>query len=1116
MPVETDIAMKPQARLRTPGFLSGGGEAGRLLRARNWSESVLGPPEQWPEAVKATVALCLASPAPMTLWLGRDVDNLVHIYNDASRPLIGSRHPISQGLELAKLLPITWRTLRPILAAVLQGEAVRCENDVIPVERDGLRQTAWFTHAHGPIRDDDGRVLGVLSVVSETTGEILRTRRLALEAALGDELRGLSDPDQVLQTAVRILGTQMEVTRCGSGEVEHDAETFLMTRDWTAAGASASRRRNLAEANPELLELCRRGVLVRLKSATADWMRGELADAGPEAPTNAVVAPLAREGELLGALYVETPEPIAWLEDNEAAIRLVAERVWAALQRVNAERRLRESEARLALATRASGLGIWDERSDDQAVILSPRAREILGLDPHERVTPGDLQSRLLPGDDGEPYSEDRSEGGREYRLRRPDGEIRWVRTHAQSVYELRDGQRVRVRSVGTLEDITDRKTAEAERRRIERNLRESESRLRVAQNAGQIGTFELLPESKRILVSESMCRLWGVPVQPEYDTAELLGRILPGDRPPVEADVNLPVSLDYREYRIIRPDTGEERWMARRGEVITEADGHNRYVGVSYDVTDRKRAEVALQKLNETLEAQVAARTAERDRMWRLSEELMVVADLHGRVTAVNPAWEAVLGWSRRELEQHQMLDLLHPDDRAAAQEAIQRLAGGAHSQRLESRLRRRDGAWRHLVWTAVAEAGFLHALGRDVTEERAAADALRRAEDALRQAQKMEAVGQLTGGIAHDFNNMLAVVIGSLDLAERRLARGDSPASHLANVREGAMRAAALTQRLLAFSRRQPLSPKVLNLNNLVGEMSELLRRTLGETVTLETVLAGGLWPANVDPNQMESALVNLAVNARDAMPEGGRLTVETANLRVVAGQVAAFPDLEPGEYVTISVIDRGAGIPTEIMERVFDPFFTTKPVGKGTGLGLSMVYGFVRQSGGRVAIESEVGVGTRVTICLPREAGPMDADVAPPGPELARGQGEVVLVVEDEDQVRRISVDALSELGYQVHAAANGEEALRLAAHLPSLDLLFTDLVMPGIGGRELAQTMLARKPGTRVLLTTGYAGEAAAEAHPRDSFELLPKPFSIEELAAKVRAALAAALHQPSDS
>jgi len=284
----------------------------------------------------------------------------------------------------------------------------------------------------------------------------------------------------------------------------------------------------------------------------------------------------------------------------------------------------------------------------------------------------------------------------------------------------------------------------------------------------------------------------------------------------------------------------------------------------------------------------------------------------------------------------------------------------------------------------------------------------------------------------------------------------------------------------------------------------------------VTLETVLAGGLWPANVDPNQMESALVNLAVNARDAMPEGGRLTVETANLRVVAGQVAAFPDLEPGEYVTISVVAVGADKQTEIMERVFDPFFTTKPVCKGTGLGLSMVYGFVRQSGGRVAIESEVGVGTRVTICLPREAGPMDADVAPPGPELARGQGEVVLVVEDEDQVRRISVDALSELGYQVHAAANGEEALRLAAHLPSLDLLFTDLVMPGIGGRELAQTMLARKPGTRVLLTTGYAGEAAAEAHPRDSFELLPKPFSIEELAAKVRAALAAALHQPSDS
>ena len=383
----------------------------------------------------------------------------------------------------------------------------------------------------------------------------------------------------------------------------------------------------------------------------------------------------------------------------------------------------------------------------------------------------------------------------------------------------------------------------------------------------------------------------------------------------------------------------------------------------------------------------------------------------------------------------------------------------------------------------------------------------ALEAAHDQVRQMQKMEAIGQLTGGIAHDFNNMLSVVIGSLDLAVRRLDRGrDDIRPLIANATEGANRAAQLTARLLAFSRQQTLIPTVIDANALVAAMSELLRRTIGEHVRLETVLAGGLWRSKVDASQVENAVLNLAVNARDAMESGGRLTIETANVALDDAYAALHADINSGQYVMIAVTDTGSGMPPEVVARAFDPFFTTKPVGKGTGLGLSQVFGFVKQSQGHVNVYSEPGRGTTIKLYLPRYFGEDETAAAAATVEtMPRARsGETVLVVEDEAQVREMTVTALRDLGYVVRHAPNGAEALRLLSESLPVTLLFTDIVMPGMTGRELADHALAARPGLRVLYTTGYTRNAVVHdgtLDPRTAF--LAKPFNMADLANKVR-------------
>jgi signal transduction histidine kinase/CheY-like chemotaxis protein len=398
-----------------------------------------------------------------------------------------------------------------------------------------------------------------------------------------------------------------------------------------------------------------------------------------------------------------------------------------------------------------------------------------------------------------------------------------------------------------------------------------------------------------------------------------------------------------------------------------------------------------------------------------------------------------------------------------------------------------------------------------------------LDQAETRLRQTQKMDAVGQLTGGLAHDFNNLLTIIIGSFNNLQRRVANlGEEAQTKLAPLIEGGIRAAhnaaTLTHRLLAFSRQQALEPRRLVLNRLIADMSDLLHRTVGENVKIETVLAAGLWPTFADPNQVENALLNLVLNARDAMSDGGKITIETANTYLDDAYVMQFGDVRAGQYVLLSVTDTGTGIPSDVLEKVFDPFFTTKPAGIGSGLGLSMVHGFAKQSDGHVRIYSEVGQGTTVKLYLPRLVAPEPLTL--PTPEAQRqlsvltGSGERVLVVEDNEGVREYASAALRESGYQVVAVNDGEEALRLIEDGNQFDVLFTDVVLPGINGRILAAKATEKLPTLAVLYTTGYTKNAITHQGRLDTnVNLLSKPFTHQDLARKIRGVLTQKGTQP---
>jgi PAS domain S-box-containing protein len=736
-------------------------------------------------------------------------------------------------------------------------------------------------------------------------------------------------------------------------------------------------------------------------------------------------------------------------------------------KQVQGQAQLAFNEESLRLATSAAGVGIWDLDLASEHLTWCDRTKAMFGISPMTPCSMADFYAGLHP-DDLQATSEAfasaldpkrRASYDVEYRtIGKEDGIVRWVAAKGKGLF---DGERC-IRAIGTAIDITARKAAEQALRQTENELRAETRALQILNRAGALVAANLDLAEVVQIITDAGVELTGAGFGAFfYNVLNEAGEsytLYTLSGVPREAFAKFPMP---RNTAIFAPTFNGEGTV-RSDDILKDPRyGHN---------VPHKGMPDGHLPVRSYLAVPVRSRSGE------------------------------VLGG----------LFFGHPEAgafNARAEELMTGLAGQAS--------------------VAIDNARLFQASQREITQRKSAEEMLRQlnatledriaeemaqrgtAEEALRQAQKMEAVGQLTGGVAHDFNNLLTIIIGGLDTIRRSKPGDEIRVRRAAEMSlQGAQRAAGLTARLLAFSRRQPLTPQPSDLNLIIRNMTDLFHRTLGETIELEGVLAPRLWTVDVDPNQVESAILNLGINSRDAMPLGGRLTIETANVVLDEQYAATDAEVIPGQYVMASVSDTGSGMDKETLARVFEPFFTTKEVGKGTGLGLSMVYGFVKQSGGHVTIYSELGAGTSVKLYFPRYHGEAALGTEIQERLAPRGRSEeVILVVEDNADVRAYSVSVLSELGYSVLEAEEPEAALNLLQGSRRIDLLFTDVVLPGKSGRELADLAKELRPGLRVLFTTGYSRNAIVHHGRLDAgVQLISKPFTFEGLAARVRAVL----------
>jgi PAS domain S-box-containing protein len=814
--------------------------------------------------------------------------------------------------------------------------------------------------------------------------------------------------------------------------------------------------------------------------------------------------PTTRNGKLEQIYWTYSYSPID--NDNEIGGVLVICRDVTEDYLASVALRERESElARVQQIGQIGGLevdlrdGFHNRRSPEYLIVhgLPPEAVNETHEDWVRRIHPEDREATHKQFRDA--VAGDVRDYTARYRIVRPnDGQVRWI--SVKSVIE-RDATGKAIRLVGAHTDVTDQVAAEKALRQSEEEFRTLAEALPhhvwTARPDGQLNWFNpRVYAYAGASVGELNGQEWGKIVHPE----DVPGAVAAWTHAIETGDAY------ETEFRLRRAD-GAFRWFLTRAVPARDENGNIvRWIGTNTDVHDQKMIAAELAALNTTLADRVREKTRERDRIWNVSQDLLLVAGIDGTWRTINPAWTATLGWSEQELLHKTSHWLEHPDDRERADAEIGRLAHGIPTIRFENRFRHRDGSYRWLSWTAVPDDDLIYAVARDVTAEKAALERLKSTEDALRQSQKMEAVGQLTGGIAHDFNNLLTGIIGSLELMKIRLAKGriDNVERYISAAMTSANRAAALTHRLLAFARRQPLSPRSVNADQLVASLEDLLRRTIGETIDLKIETSTNLWSTLCDPNQLESALLNLAINARDAMPEGGRLTIKTSNARL-DGVLLANPALSPGDYICIDVADTGIGMTAEVVARAFDPFFTTKPIGQGTGLGLSMIYGFARQSNGHVIIDSTLKAGTSVRIYLPRHDGdnaelPASSDQS----GIHRASGETVLVVEDEPVVRSVITELLRDEGYRIMEATDGPSGLQILNMEIRIDLLVTDIGLPGMNGREFADYAREVRPDLKILFVTGYAQNAAlAGGFLKPGMELITKPFDVDKFSQRVR-------------
>lgn len=743
----------------------------------------------------------------------------------------------------------------------------------------------------------------------------------------------------------------------------------------------------------------------------------------------------------------------------------------------------RETDSEFRLIADSAPVPIWVTRLDRKRSFVNKAYVDFLGVSYAEAV---DFDWRaILHPDDVERITAESVAGeaslktfSLEARYRRWDREWRWIHSVSQPRWDA-NGRHVGF--IGVAHDITEAKSAEQE-------LREREALLSAFVNQATAGFGQVDLDGRFTLVNDRFCEIAG------RSREQLLGMTmqeithpddLPGNVAMFAAAVRDGTPYTH-EKRYVRPD-GSIIWVNNSVAVIRRADG-NPYgvLAITLDVTERhmaqeaaRRSEARLAALNRDLEREVAARTAERDRMWRLSRDLQLVIGRRHDIQAANPAL-GVLGYNGAEVLGRRFETFVHPDDLPAARSAI---AGArrAPSGEFSFRIRSAQGAWRHYSWTLAAGEGEAYAIGRDVTAEVERRRELEHAQEALRQSQKVEALGQLTGGVAHDFNNLLTPIIGSLDLVRRDAGWNDRTQRLISGAIDAADRARTLVERLLAFARRQPLQPGPVNLGELAAGMAELIARTSGPHIRLVVNVPEALPPVHADANQLEMAILNLCVNSRDAMPQGGVLTI------------AAHDDEEWPGFVTLAVSDTGEGMDEETQRRAIEPFFSTKGVGRGTGLGLSMVHGLALQLGGTMKIASVPGQGTTIRLILPH-ADRRQPEGANTASSPSKSPGGVVLLVDDDDSVRTAAAEMLAHLGFEVVETRSAEEAITLLEPLQP-DFLVTDHLMPGMTGTELARIAVGRQPSLKALIISGYA---ELEGIPAD-LRRLSKPFRLSELA-----------------
>ena len=1057
------------------------------------ADSPLGPCSDWPAGLRHAIDMMLPADVQIVVFWGPE---FITFYNDAYARAIGDKHPTALGRRAVESWIEMWDDLEPLLRGVwTTGKTFTAKDRLFKFIRHGYLEEVYFDVSYAALRGEQGHVVGLTCIVRETTESVRALRALeASEARLRFEQSFTTLLLDASSEGVYAIDRSSVITLCNT--------TFLKLLGYTDSSEMVGRplhdiiHHSQADGSPYPAHLC--PIVMAANLGTPASVMGDVffKKDGTRLPVDYRAQPVWRNGVLQGAVCV-------FVDISERA----AGKLMAAGKEM-AEVALRESHDQLSLAQVAGGVGLFTIDVNQNTITGSDEFFRLFGLPNTATRLAADLDVLFVDqprGDETAAQSLPSSAQAHlrgdaslqtEHRIRKADtGEIRWLARHAQF---MRGGDGKAIFMRGVVQDVTDRKAAEA-------TVKASEARFRALVQALPNQVWIANSDGQLTWVNQVVCDYTG------RNESAMVGdawtHIVHSDDLPRVAAVwssCLRTLAPYHiEFRVLRHD-GVFRWHLVRSVPIETGTGVQ-WVGANTDIEDQRVVQDGLAALNAQLEKQVDERTRDVARIWRLSTELMLLGDFSGRVLSVNPAWERLLGWSGADMAGIHFMQLIHPDDLAHSEGEMAQLSHGLTIRRLEIRMRRRDASYCPVCWTAVPEDALLHWVGRDMTAEHESAEALQQVEERLRHSQKMEALGQLTGGIAHDFNNLLQGISGSIEIIRGRLADGRAQDVNrfIESATQSAHRAARLIHRLLAFARRQSLNSRPVDVNKLVLSMEDLLRRTLGEQITLRVATEPLVWCARSDENQLESAILNLAINARDAMAHGGSLIIETFNATLDAHYVRAHEGLLAGDYAVVAVTDTGSGMTPAVLARVFEPFFTTKPIGQGTGLGLSGIYGFAQQSGGHVRIHSQPGQGTTVRLYLPRDDDEVLAAPQAPTPDVPQGSGQTVLVVEDDDAVRMVVLDELSELGYRTLAASDGPSALPMLQSDCAIDLLLTDVGLPGMNGRQVAEIARQHRPALRVLFMTGYAEQASS----RTSFlapgmDIITKPFTLDDLAARI--------------